>query len=164
MRISYLVSVLCLLAVAVVPGAAVADHHLKPAQTDTVQKATEGFYAALNKMFVGEVAPMEAVWSHRDDVVYVGPSGGIHVGWDKVKPIWQEQAALKLGGEIKVKDMHVLSSGDMAIVVNYEVGENTINGETQQVELRATNVFRMEDGAWKMIGHHTDLLPWLVKK
>jgi hypothetical protein len=29
------------------------------------------------------------------------------------------------------------------------------------VSIRATNLFRKESGAWKMIGHHTDLLPFL---
>jgi len=28
------------------------------------------------------------------------------------------------------------------------------------VSIRATNVFRKEGGQWKMIGHHTDLLPF----
>ena len=160
MRFRFLAAALCIFSTGFIPATSVTAAE----QTASVQQATEGFYAALNKMFVGEVAPMEAVWSHRDDVVYVGPSGGIHVGWANVKPIWKEQADLKLGGEIKIKDMHVVAGADMAIVVNYEVGQNTINGETQQVELRATNIFRNEDGQWKMIGHHTDLLPWLVKK
>jgi len=31
------------------------------------------------------------------------------------------------------------------------------------VAIRATNVFRREAGAWKMVGHQTDLLPHLVK-
>jgi hypothetical protein len=29
------------------------------------------------------------------------------------------------------------------------------------VSIRATNLFRKEDGSWKMIGHQTDLLPFL---
>jgi ketosteroid isomerase-like protein len=33
-----------------------------------------------------------------------------------------------------------------------------------QVSIRATNLFRKENGAWKMIGHHTDLLPFLEKE
>ena len=29
--------------------------------------------------------------------------------------------------------------------------------------IRATNIFRKEDGQWKMIGHHVDLLPQMAK-
>jgi hypothetical protein len=31
------------------------------------------------------------------------------------------------------------------------------------VKLRATNSYRMENGVWKMVGHHTDPLPYLSK-
>ena len=36
-------------------------------------------------------------------------------------------------------------------------------GEIQKVSIRATNIFRKEDGQWKMIGHHVDLLPQMAK-
>ena len=37
-------------------------------------------------------------------------------------------------------------------------------GRPLQVSIRATNIFRKEKGEWKMIGHHTDLLPFLDKQ
>ena len=50
----------------------------------------------------------------------------------------------------------------VTLVTLTEVGENTnTNMQAQGVSFRATNVFRKEDGAWKMIHHHTDLLPFL---
>ena len=50
---------------------------------------------------------------------------------------------------------------DLALVQNYEIGANVVNGVPVQVKIRATNLYRKEDGTWKMIGHHTDLLPFL---
>jgi ketosteroid isomerase-like protein len=48
------------------------------------------------------------------------------------------------------------------VVQNLELGENVnAEGELEEISIRATNVFRMEDGRWRMIGHHTDLLPLL---
>ena len=164
MRIKYLAFILCVASAGLHPGMAVADEQSAEMSVETVNKATEDFYAALNQMFVGDLAPMEKVWSHNADVTYTGPTGGIHVGWENILPIWREQAALKLGGKIEIKDIHVISGADLAVVSNYEIGENTMNGEIQKVELRATNIFRKENGQWKMIGHHTDLLPWLAKK
>jgi ketosteroid isomerase-like protein len=32
----------------------------------------------------------------------------------------------------------------------------------EKVSIRATNIYRKENGQWKMIGHHTDLLPYLA--
>jgi ketosteroid isomerase-like protein len=59
--------------------------------------------------------------------------------------------------------MHLNIGQDTAIVDCYEIGENLVDGMPQKVSLRATNVFRKENGQWKMIGHHTDLLPFLAK-
>jgi ketosteroid isomerase-like protein len=126
-----------------------------------VMAAAAQFYAALNQMFMGDLGQMKEVWSHADDVTYMGPTGGIKVGWNEVLKVWEAQAAMKLGGKVEAADMHVAVGQDIAVVSNYEKGENTnAKGQVQKVSIRATNVFRKEGGKWKMIGHHTDLLPW----
>jgi ketosteroid isomerase-like protein len=61
-------------------------------------------------------------------------------------------------------DMRITVGRDLAVAQNYEKGENTnADGKTQSVSIRATNLFRKENGKWKMISHHTDLLPYLKK-
>lgn len=127
-----------------------------------VQNAAAQFYAALNEMFMGELAPMKKVWSHADDVTYMGPGGGFQVGWNQVLKNWEAQAAMKLGGKVEPADMRITVGTDIAVVSNYERGENTnAKGAPQKVSIRATNIFRKENGEWKMIGHHTDMLPYL---
>jgi ketosteroid isomerase-like protein len=127
-----------------------------------VSEAAEQFYSALNAMFTGDLEPMKEVWSHEDDVTYMGPGGGFRVGWAQVLADWEAQAAMKLGGEVKPKDMRITVGRDLAVVSNYEIGENVDSeGKPRKVEIRATNLFRKEDGKWKMIGHHTDTLPFL---
>lgn len=128
-----------------------------------VRAAVDRFYAALNSMFTGELAPMVEVWSHADDVTYMGPGGGFRVGWQQVLADWQAQADLKLGGEVEPKDMRLTVGDDIAVTSNYEVGRNVVDGKVETLTIRATNIFRLEDGQWKMIGHHTDLLPYLEK-
>lgn len=129
-----------------------------------VSAATAEFYAALNQMFVGDLESMKTVWSHAADVTYMGPGGGFKIGWEQVLKDWEAQAALKLGGKVQAVDMHVTVGRDLAIVSNVENGENTnAKGQVQKLSIRATNLFRKEGGKWKMIGHHTDLLPYLEK-
>jgi ketosteroid isomerase-like protein len=129
-----------------------------------VRNAVAQFYAALNEVFTGELAQMKKVWSHADDVTYMGPGGGFQVGWNQVLKNWEAQAALKLGGKVEPADMRITVGTEIAVVSCYEKGENTnAKGETQKVSIRATNIFRKENGQWKMIGHHTDLLPYLAK-
>ena len=127
-----------------------------------VRNAAAQFYAALNEMFTGEVGQIKQVWSHADDVTYMGPGGGFQIGWDQVLKNWETQAAMKLGGTVETADMRITAGQDIAVTHNYENGENTnVNGDIRRVSIRATNVFRKESGEWKMIGHHTDLLPYL---
>ena len=72
-----------------------------------ILEADGRFFAALNEMFTGNLAPMEALWSHADDIVYMGPDGKVLVGWAAVQPDWQKQADMKLGGEIHSVERHV---------------------------------------------------------
>jgi len=129
-----------------------------------VLAANAQFYAALNKLFTGDVVPMTAVWSHADDVTYMGPTGGFDRGWNAVLKNWEGQAALKLGGRVEPVEMQLVVGQDVAVVTDYEQGENTnAKGKVEQVKLRATSIFRKEGGGWKMVGHHTDPLPYLAK-
>lgn len=129
-----------------------------------VRAAAETFYSALNAMFTGELEPMKEVWSHKDDVTYMGPGGGFRLGWKQVLTDWEAQAAVKLGGKVEPKEMQFTVGYDLAIVSNYEIGQNvSADGKPQTVTIRATNLFRKEKGIWKMIGHHTDILPYLQK-
>jgi len=129
-----------------------------------VMEATDKFYVALNSMFKGDLDLMKEVWSHADDVTYMGPGGGIKVGWDQVLTSWEAQAAMKLGGSVNAEDMSITAGNEIAVSNNYSKGENIdAEGKPQKVSIRATNTFRKEDGKWKMIGHHTDLLPFLQK-
>jgi ketosteroid isomerase-like protein len=131
--------------------------------TQAVKTAVSAFHDALNVLFTGDTAPMKAVWSHADDVTYMGPVGGMQVGWSQVEPYWDKQAAKKLGGKVDPVDVHVTASPTLAVVHYHEKGENIIDGKPQPVFIRATTTFRKEGGQWKVIGHHTDTLAYLQK-
>lgn len=132
-------------------------------QTNTleIEKASKRFYEALQALLVGDIALMEKIWSHAEDVTYLGPQGGLLTGWQQVLDALKEQAAMKLKGSIEVQDEHFFQEGNIGISQAYEVGSNYIEGRVQNVRIRATNIFRKENSDWKMISHHTDLLPFL---
>lgn len=133
--------------------------------TQAVEQASAQFYTSLNAMFTGDAGPMQQIWSHADDVTYMGPDGGYQVGWNEVRKVWEEQAALKLGGKVEPNETRVSVGENLAFTQCIEQGNNLdANGQTVQVSIRATNLFRKENGSWKMIGHHTDLLPFLEKE
>jgi len=131
--------------------------------TQAVTATLGTFHDALNVLFTGDAAPMKAVWSHADDVTYMGPVGGMQVGWANIEPYWEKQAAKKLGGKVVVADLHVTASPQLAVAHYQEKGENVIDGKPQPVLIRTTTTFRKENGQWKVIGHHTDTLAYLQK-
>ncbi|WP_421726249.1 YybH family protein [Bauldia sp.] len=129
---------------------------------EAVLKADDAFFAALNAMFDGDLDSMTSLWSHADDVVYLGPDKVFLVGWPAVLADWQRQAALKLGGQIKTVQRHATIGQDVSVVHCTAKGTNTgPDGNSVDVSMRGTNVFRREGGAWKLIAHHSDPLPFL---
>lgn len=125
-----------------------------------VHAAVGAWIAALNAMFDGDPAPFAALYSHADDVTYMGAEGTYRIGWEATYGDWKEQAAKSLGGTVTADDVHVVVSGDMATATHLTKGSAvTAQGKTVTQQVRETSVFRKEDGVWKMIGHHADNYP-----
>ncbi|MEM7465148.1 MAG: nuclear transport factor 2 family protein, partial [Pseudomonadota bacterium] len=127
-----------------------------------VEKADDAFFSALNEMFTGNIKPMEALWSHADDVIYLGPVPELfHIGWKVTDQDWAAQGTAHLGGSINVVKRHMVIGKDLAVV--HHLAEASGQGtEKAAIRMRGTNVFRKEDGAWKLIAHHSDPLPYVA--
>jgi len=61
---------------------------------------------------------------------------------------WRHILGGSSGGELRCEQPHVSLVGDTAIVTCYEAGGD------DPAHLAATNVFVLEDGAWRMVHHH----------
>ncbi|MBT5382849.1 MAG: SnoaL-like domain-containing protein, partial [Phycisphaerae bacterium] len=65
--------------------------------------------------------------------------------------------------KVVAENMQVVAGPCMGYTVTEEVGENmTADGKPVEVRFRATNIFRKEQGGWKMVHHHTDLSAGLI--
>jgi ketosteroid isomerase-like protein len=128
-----------------------------------VRKASEQFYAALNRMTNGDASSMPDIWSHSAAVTTMHPIGGREVGWDEVKEPWGQVAQLATDGQISLNDQLIQVSGDMAYEVGFEQGQFTMAGEQVAVNQRVTNIYRRENGAWKVVHHHTDISPGMLE-
>ena len=136
------------------------------AQNDeaSVKEINAQFYKALDAIFKGDSEPMKAVWSHADDITYMGPDGSFQKGWDQVLAEWQKQAARNLGGKIETSDTVFNVGKTIATTHTWVKGQHVDKeGKPLMVSIRATSIFRKEGDKWKMIGHHTDTLPFLQK-
>jgi ketosteroid isomerase-like protein len=129
---------------------------------DEVRKASAQFYAALNRMLDGDMAPLEASWSHSAAVSTMHPIGGREAGWDEVRGSFAQVAKLASGGHADLRDQSIQVAGDLAYEVGVEHGQAKLAGEQVTIEHRVTNVYRREAGEWKVVHHHTDVSPAMV--
>ena len=125
--------------------------------SNNIQQAHDNLYAALNVMLAGDPVPMHDVWSESDDTTFGGPFGGASKGAKAIRDDFTMQANLNLGGNLVANDVTIVEGSDIGYSFCTEVGtDHTMNGELGNLVHRATNIFRLEDGTWKLIHHHTD--------
>jgi uncharacterized protein (TIGR02246 family) len=129
-----------------------------------VRAAVDQWLAVLNAMLNGDPEPFAALYSHKDDVTYMGAEGTYRAGFEAAYADWRAQAEKSTGGEVEGADIHVVVSGDMATAAHITKGSvKQPNGEMAPTFLRETSVFRKEDGQWRMTGHHADVVPAWAK-
>ena len=105
----------------------------------------------------GDAAPRIAMWSRNDPVTLFGAalSGG---GWAEIGPVF-ERLGSSFSNCTSYQNEVVAAgaSGDLAYIVAFEHTTASLNGEpAQPYVLRATTVFRREDGEWKVVHRHAD--------
>ncbi len=113
-------------------------------------------HAALRQHTSGNPRPFLELWSRADDVSLMGGVGGHQVGIDAVSELLTA-AARTLNYE--TWDAETLAAGfgdELGFTVELERLTRQIDGETDEMSLRATSVYRREDGAWKVIHRHGD--------
>ena len=127
---------------------------------DDVRAISNKFYSGLSRM---DVAALPEIWSHSDDVTTMHPMGGEQVGWEEVRGSFEGAAGLMTDSHVELIDQRIYAGTDLAYETGIERGGAKLAGEPVEFEHRVTNVYRLEDGQWKMIHHHTDVSTGLVE-
>jgi ketosteroid isomerase-like protein len=131
---------------------------------DEIRQASEQFYAALNRMINGDPGPMMEVWSHGPDVTAMHPLGGRETGWEEVRASWEQVAQAFSDGQVSLDGLVVVPlSDDVAYTLGTEHGQAKLGDKTVGIDWRVTNIYRREEGEWKIMHHHTDVSPALVE-
>ena len=130
---------------------------------DEVRKASQEFYKALNQMVNGDAEALKAIWSHSPQVTTMHPVGGRQIGWDEVWNTWNQVAQVSSDGKVELHDQFITSSGEMAYEIGIEHAGFRVAGTQTEGQIRVTNIYRKESGHWKIVHHHTDLVPSMVE-
>jgi ketosteroid isomerase-like protein len=107
----------------------------------------------------GDAGPRFEIWSTREPVTVLGAwkaaTGQQEVG-DLFRLLEDSFSdCTSYAHDVVAADV----CGDMAYTVGYEHTSASINGEPRTYTLRATQVYRREDGVWKVAHRHADTVP-----
>lgn len=123
---------------------------------DFLQAAIPRQLAAERALHNGDAGPRMAMWSHDDPVTLFG-AWLMDSGWDRVSHAFERVASTF--ADCTSYDFEILAagaSGDLAYTLGYEHTSTSIRGEAQSYTLRVTNIYRREDGDWKLVHRHAD--------
>ncbi len=114
----------------------------------TPQAAEAGFYGALER---GDADALLAVWADDEEVVCIHPGGERLTGRGALEKSWREMLAGQPGMHFELEEVHTARSGQLSIHTLRE--RITVGGRQAGVAL-ATNVYRLEEGGWRLLIHH----------
>ena len=128
---------------------------------DDIDELNEQLHLAQGELIKGNPEPVKKLTSHRDDVTLANPFGPPAHGWDEVAAATDRAAAQFRDGEnigFEVIEKYVTPA--LAYVLRIERAKAKVGGseEITPIALRATMVFRPEEGTWKMVHRHADFI------
>jgi ketosteroid isomerase-like protein len=104
----------------------------------------------------GDPKPRMELWSHEDPVTFFG-ANVTRSGWDELEPVFSQISALfSHAGTYAVEIVAADVSGDLGYIVSKEHETTSVDGASETYTLRATTIFRREDGRWRQVHRHAD--------
>lgn len=104
----------------------------------------------------GDAAPRFLTWSDREPVTLFGAwlnangAAGVREVFSKLADSFSQATSSAV--ELVAADV----SGNLAYTVHREITSAVVNGEPRDYVLRVTQVYRREDGSWKVVHRHGD--------
>jgi len=113
---------------------------------------------ALRQHTGGNPRPYLELWSHAEDVSLMGGVGGHQVGIAAVSELLTAAAKTLNYTTWSAENLVAYFGDTLGFTVELERLTRQIEGKTEEMSLRATCVYRREDGTWKVIHRHGDSL------
>ncbi len=126
---------------------------------DDVDQLIEQYHLASGGFLKGNPEPVKKLWSHRQDVSLANPYGPPVRGWDEVAKTIEHASSLRSDGEFSGFEIVAkYVTPELAYVVQLERLKAKVGGREDLIPyaLRATMIFRPEDGTWKVVHRHAD--------
>lgn len=125
-----------------------------------IEQLKQLLLAANNQFAQGDATQLQELCSHREDVTLFGGASGYEHGWEQVGPRYRWASASFSGGRMTSQVLATHVTADLACTVELERWDVRLasTGAAATIELRVTQVYRREQGSWKLIHRHADRL------
>ena len=108
----------------------------------------------------GDAGPLTEISTEHDPATFFGPQGGVIEGAGTVLDTNQQGAAgFAPGGESRFEILHAAAGGALGYLVGIQRAAVKLTGgadEVVELALRLTELYRREDGSWKLVHRHAD--------
>lgn len=116
-----------------------------------VEEANARFYRAFEAL---DVAAMDDVWAHTEDVKCVHPGWPLLTGWDAVRESWRVIFENTAEVRFTIGDVAVVVGGGIAWVTCTENILQSVRDRLSVTSVLATNLFTRTPDGWRMTHHH----------
>jgi ketosteroid isomerase-like protein len=107
----------------------------------------------------GDPEPRLALWSREDPVTVFGAKMSAS-GWADLEVLFRNVASwFSDSAEYEFEVTAAGASGDLAYTTGFEHNRVKVEGQERTYTLRATHVYRREDGRWRIVHRHADVPP-----
>lgn len=114
-------------------------------------QALAQFYKALNARDLGL---MEQNWDGSPEAAMDNPLGGIRRGWPEIRETYRGLFRTPWTYSFEFWDYTLHRAADVFWVVGRERGRLTKGGDTLDLAIRTTRLFRRTEAGWRQIHHH----------
>jgi ketosteroid isomerase-like protein len=127
---------------------------------DDFDATVESYRRALGTFVKGDPGQVLELFSHRDDVTLANPLGPPRLGRSEVEKTSIEVASHFRDGSVRCEQVSRYATPELGYVVQIERYELrlTDHEETSPSTLRATMIFRREEGTWRVVHRHADTI------
>ena len=107
-------------------------------------------------MFNGDDGPRRAIWSSEEPVSVLGAWRNAVTRGELVEAFEVLAGSFSNCTDYSLELISFDVRGDMAYTVGYERVSTSMDGKPRTFTLRATQVYRREDGEWRVVHRHAD--------
>ncbi|MER5829967.1 nuclear transport factor 2 family protein [Streptomyces sp. NPDC002130] len=127
-----------------------------PDRDEFLEWVRTALYEAERALHNGDAAPRRALWSRHEPVSVLGAWRSAH-GQEELDRLFRTLGRSFSDCTSYVFELQAYDvSGDMAYTAGLEHTSASVDGEPRTYTLRATQVYRREDGEWRVAHRHGD--------